>query len=139
MTCEPRSPLTTTYWPRPALWPPNEACLSAPSSLISPAAASPLPSPPPPAMAFASSPYGLPQVPLPPIWSRPWAMSRRPLPIFRRTRRIFIVRGQRRVVAVPRRIVDGAFLSSPDDDASCGEHFRRGRPRGEGPGYNPPL
>src|SRR5436305_1798082 len=100
MTCEPRSPLTTTCWPRPALWPPNEACLSAPSSRISPAAASPLTSPPPPAMASASSPYGPTPVPLPPIWSRPWAMGRRPLPIFRGTRRIAVVRGQRHVVRV---------------------------------------
>src|SRR5947209_2290383 len=45
-------------------------------------------------------------------------MDRRPLTMFRRTRRIFIVRGQRRVVPLRCSVVRGAFPSSADNGTS---------------------
>src|SRR5436309_1170395 len=61
-------------------------------------------------------------------------MDRCPLTMFRRTRRISTVRGQWHVVSVLRSIVSGAFLSSPDDDASCAF---RGGPRRSHEDLNP--
>src|SRR5436309_2643409 len=61
-------------------------------------------------------------------------MDRCPLTMFRRTRHISTVRGQRHVVSVLRSIVSGAFLSSPDDDAPCAF---RGGPRRSHEDLNP--